>query len=69
MQIIAKSPALDEYVLKMPLDIQNGSLGAEDEHFRKRDKWPARLATSDTDSVIPPTKTVANPTLNKNETI
>ena len=38
-QNIAESLVLDEYALKMPLDIQNGSLGAEDEQFKKWDPF------------------------------
>ena len=34
LQNHAESPALDEYVLKMPLDIQIGSLGAKNDNFK-----------------------------------
>ena len=41
LQNHAESPALDEYVLKMPLDIQIGSLGAEKFNFKihKNTHW------------------------------
>ena len=55
-QNIVKPPALDEYASKMPLDIKNGSLGAEDEHFKKWDPFYSYACTSDTESVNPSTK-------------
>ena len=69
LQKHAASTGLEKYVLKMPLDAQIGSLGAENEHFKVLSKMCKILDTASHGAARFCKSIYQKSILNKNETI